>query len=66
MPEKDEWLDRCYADDPINAAWLDMQCGPEEDDGPCCAGCGKQSDALQNDLCPRCYECQGGVKLRGQ
>ncbi len=28
--DRDEVLDRCHADDLINAAWMDMQCGPEE------------------------------------
>jgi hypothetical protein len=46
----------------------DCDCEPcEEDESDrypeYCAGCGKESDALMNQLCPMCFELQGGVDL---
>ena len=63
--EGDEYLDRCHADDLIDAAWLDMQCG-SDDDGPelpICARCGErasdETDVFVDGECAKCCRWRG-------
>lgn len=46
-------------DDPID----DDDCEPRDEyqDDEYCRDCGRPSHAIDNGLCPMCFECTGGV-----